>query len=176
MATHRWATWANLLTAFRLASIPATFFAIAFGDWLIAATLFTLAAVSDFYDGQLARRFNQATSFGGLFDHATDALYVTSCCTALATLGLVNPWLCALIPTAFAQYMLDSRALTGRPLRTSLIGRYNGVAYFVLAGTAIGASLLGWQWLLGIVAVAAWLLVATTVVSMLDRLLTLLRG
>ncbi len=175
MAAFRWATWANFLTAFRLASIPPTFFAIAFGDWLIAATLFTLAAVSDYYDGQLARRFGQATPQGGLFDHATDALYVTSACTALATLDLVNPWLCGLIPAAFIQYMLDSRSLAGRPLRTSLIGRYNGVAYFVVAGTAIGAALLDWQWLLPVVAVAAWILVATTVVSMIDRLVTLLR-
>ena len=158
--------------------------------WLAAAVLFTLAAVSDFYDGKLARKYNQASPLGGLLDHGTDALLVTCGNWALAQLGLLPMLLVILIPCAFVQYMLDSKALAGRSLVTSVIGRSNGVAYFVLLGFGIGAHTLIQlsQWLdLPLVVLwelilqpgltwAGWLLVATTVVSMLDRLQMLLRG
>ena len=172
---RQWATWANLLTTLRLCCIPAVYLAISASDWLIAACLFALAAISDYFDGKLARYFKQANPLGGLFDHTTDALFVTVCCAALAQLNLSNPWLPLLIPAAFVQYMLDSRALAGQPLRTSLLGRYNGIAYFVLAGVAIGAGLLSWSWLLAAVPALSWVLCATTVLSMFDRLMLLLR-
>ncbi len=171
-----WFTWANLLTAVRLILILPTCWLILEGNWLGAAVLFFIAAISDYYDGKIARRLAQTSPTGGLFDHATDALYVTTGCWALAQLGLINPILPWLIPAAFIQYMLDSKALAGHTLRMSTLGRYNGVAYFVLVGTGIGLKLLGWDALLPVLTVAAWALAATTIASMLDRALTLLKS
>lgn len=171
----RWLTWANLLTAIRLILIAPTCWLILERYWPGAAVLFTAAAVSDYFDGKLARRFGQTSATGGLFDHATDALYVTAGCWALAEIGLINPLLPWLIPAAFVQYMLDSKALSGRRLRMSALGRYNGIAYFVVVGTGIGLKLLGLDLLEPVLAAGAWLLVATTIVSMLDRLITLVR-
>ena len=59
-------------------------------------------------------------------------------------------------------------------LRTSALGRANGIAYFALVGLCIFSQLppgnpLPINWLIA----AGWLLVATTAVSMLDRLWTL---
>ena len=73
-----------------------------------------------------------------------------------------------LVAVSFAQYALDSRALRGRALRASRLGRYNGIGYFVLVGVAVISAALGlrWQALAGVV---GWLLVATSVLSMLDR-------
>ena len=167
---HPWATWANALTAIRLAFIPAACLATAFGDWWLAAAIFTIATVSDALDGYVARRFNQASPLGGLFDHSTDALYVAGGVYALALNGMVTPWLAPLILIAFAQYMLDSRALAGQPLRASFLGRNNGIAYFVLLGTGIGYQALGLYWLAIVVSIGAWLLVVSTVLSILDRL------
>ncbi len=169
-------TWANLLTAIRLILIVPSCWLIVGGHWLGAAALFTIAAVSDYYDGKIARRLAQTSTQGGLFDHATDALYVTAGCWALAHVGLINPILPWLIPAAFIQYMLDSKALAGHNLRMSTLGRYNGVAYFVIIGTGIGLRLLGWDLLLPVLAVAGWLLAATTVASMLDRAVTLAKS
>ena len=76
--------WANLLTGLRLIVLAPCVVAILQGYWWAAAALFTVAALSDYYDGKLARRFNQTSPFGGLFDHATDALFVTACCWAAA--------------------------------------------------------------------------------------------
>lgn len=157
--------------------------------WWIAALLFTAAVVSDVYDGKLARKYNQVSPLGGLLDHGTDALFVTGGCLALAWLGLVPLLLALLIPSAFIQYMLDSKALAGKSLRTSRLGKSNGVAYFALVGTAIGAHtlmqinlLLGlpllplWEYIIepGL-QIAAWILIVSTIISMLDRLTTLVR-
>ncbi|MEQ8689722.1 MAG: CDP-alcohol phosphatidyltransferase family protein [Pseudomonadales bacterium] len=170
-----WATWANLLTAVRGATIPAICLSITFADWWLAAALFAFAVVTDIYDGRLARHFNQASALGGVFDHTTDAIFVAACCAALAASGLITPLLWPLILISFTQYVLDSRALAGQPLRASFIGRSNGIAYFALVGTAIGAQALQFEWLLLPVALVAWLLVVTTLISMVDRAVALLR-
>lgn len=174
--TGPWVTWANLLTLLRLASIPSVVLAIVYLDWTLAAWLFALAIASDILDGRLARRFNQASTLGGLLDHLTDALYVAACTWALAELNLVNPWLAPFILLAFTQYMLDSSALSGKSLRASLLGRYNGIAYYVLVGFGIGAHVTGWLWLIEPVAWASWVLLFSTFVSMGDRGLALLRS
>ncbi|MFT7653736.1 MAG: phosphatidylglycerophosphate synthase [Limisphaerales bacterium] len=170
-----WVTWANLLTALRFAFIPGTALAVLFADWSVAAVLFILAVVSDVYDGRLARRFNQQTRFGGIFDHTTDALFVAACCAALAAQGLINPYLWPLILLSFTQYVFDSKVLAGQPLKASIIGRSNGIAYYALAGTAIGAQVLNFTYLMPLVAVTAWLLVLTSLISMTDRALALWR-
>ncbi len=175
MTQQQWFTWANLLTLVRVATLLPLVYSMLHGLWLWAAVLFTIAVVTDVYDGKLARRLQQTSPLGGLFDHATDALFVTLGCWALAHISLINSILPWLIPAAFVQYMLDSKALSGVALRMSAIGRSNGVAYYVLLGTGIGAELLGWTWLRWPIAVFGWVLVVTTLASMLDRAITLVR-
>jgi CDP-diacylglycerol--glycerol-3-phosphate 3-phosphatidyltransferase len=165
-------TWANLLTSCRLALVPLCAFAIVAGDWQRAAVTFAIAVGTDLLDGPVARRLGQSTPLGGLFDHATDATFVATVMGACAVIGIV-PWLLPLcIVAAFLQYAIDSRALTGRTLRASSLGRWNGVAYFVLAGFVIGTRALLPRWSLDTLWTAlAWLLVASTLVSMADRAL-----
>lgn len=164
-----WATWANLLTALRLASIGPCAYGVWSENWWLAAVCFSLAAISDFFDGWLARRYQQASSLGGLFDHATDAVFVTVVLAALS--GSAVPWILpVLIPLAFVQYMLDSRTLSGQKLRTSWLGRNNGIGYFVLAGIPIIRNALGLGWPTDFsVSLFSWLLVVSTGVSMIDR-------
>ena len=145
--------------------------AISIGAWRLAGGIFVLAVVSDILDGVVARRLDESSPLGGLLDHASDACFVTVALATLAFIGLAPAWLPLLVAASFIQYVLDSKALAGRQLRASMIGRNNGVAYFVAVGIpVIGNALdLDWppvEWVLGF----GWLLVATTVVSMLDRL------
>ena len=171
-----WLTWANGLTLLRLIAIGPTAWAILSGNWLLAAALFVLAAISDLADGPVARRFNHASPFGGLFDHGTDALFVSTTLGALAAAGYLNPYLPVLVALAFIQYMFDSKALAGAELRTSILGRNNGIAYFVMVGIPVIREALGLQWPpLSWISVLAWLLVLSTAASMLDRAITLIR-
>lgn len=165
-----WVTWANLLTLSRLCLAIPCALAILGGAWLLAASLFALAVLSDLLDGPLARRFEQATPLGGLIDHATDAWFVTIVLAALACNGPL-PWLLpVLVVAAFCQYMLDSRALQGQQLRASWLGRLNGIGYFVIAGAPILHRLIDPDWPADRLWVTlAWLLVLSTLVSMANR-------
>jgi phosphatidylglycerophosphate synthase len=83
--------------------------------------------------------------------------------------------LVCIIPAAFIQYMLDSKALAGQPLKASSLGKYNGISYFVFAGfpvmqLALGITLIPFDWFVWI----GWGLVVTSAISMVDRIITLL--
>jgi cardiolipin synthase (CMP-forming) len=168
---YMWLTWANGVTAVRaLLAVPCALL-VADERWALAALLLTLAIVSDLLDGPLARRFGQASPLGGLFDHATDAAFVVLLLLALAVIGTV-PWLLPLLVTAsFIQYVADSRALRGGRLRASWLGRVNGIAYFVVAAAPVYRGALDLPWPSDAVVIGlAWLLVLSTIASMLDRL------
>src|SRR5271157_1148995 len=166
----RWLTLANFFTLLRLAAAPLLALAVWRGSTLAAAALFWGAVASDFADGRIARSRGEASSLGGLLDHATDATFVSLGLFSFAAKGALSFLLPILIALAFAQYAGDSRALKGRPLRTSLLGRWNGIGYFVLLGTPITRDLLGFTWPGdGLVSALGWILVATTLASMVDR-------
>ncbi|MDZ7686006.1 MAG: CDP-alcohol phosphatidyltransferase family protein [Gammaproteobacteria bacterium] len=169
-------TLPNALSASRLLLAPLCFTAVTHERWIVAAALLFLAITTDVIDGRLARRRGLVTSFGGLLDHGSDAFFVTLTLAALAVVGLV-PWLLPLlVAAAFAQYVLDSRALAGQPLRASRLGRYNGIAYFVLAGAPVVHAALGLELLpAGLFYALGWVLVATTITSMADRVIALFR-
>jgi len=70
---------ANILTLFRIAAIPVV--VICFYSQMpnarpIAAILFGIAAVTDFIDGWVARRYGQTSRFGEFLDPVADKLMV----------------------------------------------------------------------------------------------------
>ena len=168
-------SWANLLTLLRLLFIPLLVWLIINERWWLAAAMLFIAILSDIFDGKIARKMNQATAFGGLFDHATDAILVSAASWALAQLGLINGLLWVLILLAFTQYTLDSKALSGQILRSSKLGRYNGIAYFALICLCVAFQCFPLQILNPVLSWVAWTLVATSLLSMGDRLYSLVR-
>ena len=173
--SSRWWTRANALTGLRLLSAPLLAGAVLMGAHGVALALFVLAVASDLLDGRVARHYGEASPLGGTLDHTTDALFVSLGLLAVAATGETTFLLPPLIGLAFAQYALDSRALSGRPLRASALGRWNGIAYFVLLGIPVVRDGLGIGWPPSVlVGAIAWALVATTLVSMATRLQALL--
>ena len=159
--------WAHILTASRLLLAIPTAWSIIEQHWWLAAFCFTAAAISDFMDGRVARAQGSQSNFGGLFDHATDAIFVAATLAACANQSWVSPWLPMLVVAAFVQYSLDSKALAGAQLRANWLGRSNGIAYFVMVGISIGFALLALPKSLPML--LSWLLSATTLISMLNR-------
>jgi len=84
---------ATKLTVARVAAIP--FFMVAFfyrapgsaleGDWgkAIATLIFIIAAITDYYDGYLARKYQQVTTFGRFMDPIADKLLVSTALIAM---------------------------------------------------------------------------------------------
>ena len=71
----------NLLTLFRIAAIPgivALFFLESDLGKYLACGLFGIAAITDFFDGYLARAYGQQSSFGQFLDPIADKLLVSA--------------------------------------------------------------------------------------------------
>lgn len=140
------------------------------GSAALAGLVLAAAITTDLLDGLLARRRGTATAAGGVFDHTADCLFVTTGLAAGALRGAF-PWvLPLLVAAAFTQYVADSYwGHRGHALRTSSLGRRNGILYFApLVGDVLVR--LGLPALGPVVTVLAWALVVSTVVSMGERL------
>lgn len=96
--TDRWLTTPNVLTVVRIVLTP-VFLALIFADsWyfkISALMVFTVASLTDFYDGRIARRDGTITSFGRFMDPLADKLLVSSALIAFVMLGMVEAWLIA---------------------------------------------------------------------------------
>ena len=161
---------ANGLTALRLLIAPALVLAIVRDASMAATLLFFLAVATDVADGYLARRWGTASARGALFDHAVDAIFVTAGTSALAWVGALPVLLPPAIAIAFLQYALDSRILASRARRPSQLGRWNGVAYYVVVAVPLVRDALGLSWPgPELLRLAGWLLLASTGVSVAER-------
>ena len=83
----------NILTLIRMILIPifVMFYFINIPNWNIwAAIIFIVAAVTDWLDGYLARKHNQVTNFGKLWDPIADKLLVTAALLMLMAWGKVG--------------------------------------------------------------------------------------
>jgi cardiolipin synthase len=83
----------NLLTLFRIVAIPgivALFYLESdLGKWL-ACGLFSIAAVTDFLDGYLARTYSQQSAFGRFLDPVADKLLVAAALLLLTGFGQIS--------------------------------------------------------------------------------------
>lgn len=63
----------------------------------IAAGIFALAALTDKFDGYVARKFNQITNFGKFMDPLVDKIMVSSALIALVQMGRIQSWIVVVI-------------------------------------------------------------------------------
>ena len=86
----------NVLTILRLLLIPVfviVFFSTPHDRNKIAAlVIFAAASITDLFDGMLARKLNQITDFGKLFDPLADKVMVVTAMVCQALIG-VFPWI-----------------------------------------------------------------------------------
>ena len=175
---------ANALTAIRLALVLPSAAAFARPELLapsVVLCLLSLAIATDYLDGPVARATGTASAKGQLFDHGTDCLFVTAGLTGAAMTGLVTPLLPVLIPVAFGQYVVDSYVWhRQRQLRASVLGRWNGILYFVplvlIAASRLHPLRGAAMFLLTAAGVLGYVLVASTVASVIDRATTPFRS
>ena len=167
-------TLANSLSLSRLIIAPIIACNILSDWWLTASFFLLLAILSDLLDGPIARKKGQETSSGGLLDHSCDALLVAVLLFVLNQTHGIPVLLPLLVLGSFLQYVLDSKALSGHNLRTSFLGRSNGIAYYVLVSICIFSEAVGIDLPDKFFIICAWILISSTLVSMSERLWTLL--
>jgi len=112
----------NLLTYGRIVAVPLIvlcFFIEGkldgndFARWL-ALALFTIASITDFFDGYLARIWHQSSALGRMLDPIADKLLVAACLLLLAADGTIADW------TIWAAIIILSREILVSGLREYL--------------------------------------------------------
>ncbi len=111
----------NTLTLLRVAIIPVVVVLLIIAEtdavrWW-AFYLFVVSAVTDYFDGWLARKLNQESDFGRLFDPIADKLLVVAVYFALVDTGIIAGW------NVVAVILIVSRELLVSALREFLAAR-----------------------------------------------------
>lgn len=111
----------NILTLLRVALIPIIVVLMIIGDsdtarWW-AFYLFVASALTDYFDGWLARKLKQESDFGRLFDPIADKLLVVAIYFVLVNDDIIAGW------NVLAVILIVSRELLVSALREFLAGR-----------------------------------------------------
>jgi CDP-diacylglycerol--glycerol-3-phosphate 3-phosphatidyltransferase len=144
----------NSLALIRLFLAPLMFLLLVnrnlFGDihysWLdyMAAFIFVIASATDFFDGYIARKFNQITPLGKILDPLADKMLTLAGFLGLMMLDRASEW---------AIYLILTRELFITGLRVSAVGQnmdisasFTGKLKTVVQMIAIGFLLMEWHY------------------------------
>ena len=82
----------NALTSYRIACIPLVLYAYAQSLHGFAIAVLAASLLTDFLDGQIARRWNQESPFGALLDPVADKFVVIAFVSYAWTMGACPTW------------------------------------------------------------------------------------
>jgi CDP-diacylglycerol--glycerol-3-phosphate 3-phosphatidyltransferase len=126
--------WANRLTLSRLL-LTVVFVMALNSSWQYARTaalvIFLIAGVTDFVDGEIARRYGSITNFGKLMDPLVDKIMMAAAFISLVPLKAIPAWAAT---TVVARDFL----ITGLRMMASAQGR-------VLPAERLGKQKTSWQ-------------------------------
>jgi len=126
--------WANRITLSRLA-LTVLFVVSLNSSWQYARTtalgIFLIAGLTDFIDGEIARRYGIITNFGKLMDPLVDKIMLAAAFISLVPLKAVPAWAAT---TVVARDFL----ITGLRLMASAKGR-------ILPAESLGKQKTSWQ-------------------------------
>jgi len=136
----------NSLTLSRIFLVPLLLVVLLTGSFpnreFWGLVVFLAAAATDYFDGYLARRRQQVTNFGKLFDPLADKLLISSCLIALVQLEAAPAWIVVVIVgREFAITGLRSMvAINGITVAASSLGKLKMVSQVVCCGFLIVAN------------------------------------
>src|SRR5215469_11079666 len=126
--------WANRLTLSRLL-LTILFVAALSSSWPYARTtaliVFLLAGLTDFIDGEIARRYGTVTNFGKLMDPLVDKIMMAAAFISLVPLKAVPAW-------AATAVVARDFLITGLRLMASAKGK-------ILPAEKLGKQKTSWQ-------------------------------
>ncbi len=154
----------NLLTYARIAAVPAIAACLLLlqGDlaWWSALVIFAAAAITDYFDGMLARSWNQQSQLGRMLDPIADKLLVGVVLLLLVAKQVIAGW------SIWAAVLILSREILVSGLREFLaeldvkvlvtnLAKWKTAVQLVALGALLaaplGESVVSGPWLLGIV-------------------------
>ena len=163
----------NMITAFRIVLVP-VFLVFLLVDsiqsFLWALIIFSLASITDFLDGYIARKYHLITKLGKLIDPLADKILTASAFVALAYLHLINPWIViAIISREFIVSVFRAVAASeGKVIAASVYGKFKTVFQM---STIISILLIPyWSWIkvINLDVILAYITLVITIVSAVD--------
>lgn len=126
----------NALTALRIFLVPwlvVLLLTRTEWGWLLGLIVFTVAVLTDYFDGWLARRRNEQTKLGAMLDPLADKLLISAMFISLIELDMAPAWIVAVIVgREFAVTWLRSDALArGTVISASGAGKAKTVSQIV---------------------------------------------
>ena len=152
----------NLLAFSRLLLAPVMFIFLVNQDasifegihksWLnyFAGFIFVLASATDFFDGYIARTFDQVTTLGKILDPLADKMLTLAGFLGLMMIGTASPWAIYLIITRelFITGLRVSAVAEGIDISASFMGKIKTVVQMIAIGFLlmnwVGANILLW--------------------------------
>lgn len=157
-------TLPNVLTVGRIVAVPAiAVFAVVDVTGIWAAAAFAVAAATDWLDGYLARRLNQTSDFGAMFDPIADKLLVGVVLGLLLWNGALPGWhlapaLAILGREFFVSGLRESMAATNAPrIPSSFAAKAKTTAQMAALFFLLLGGLAGPDWVHGAGLVLLWL-------------------
>ena len=155
--------WPNRLSLIRIASVPfITLLLVLNGPaWTgyVALFWFILAAITDFVDGHIARKYNLVTNFGKFIDPVADKLLVLSTLVMLSWHKLLPAWIVVVV--LFRELAVDGLRLVaveqGHVIAAGKLGKIKTCVQIAL----VIAHLVYYVQFPGLCIAAGWLLVPT---------------
>ena len=124
----------NKLTLLRITLVPVCLLLAGYDQYIPAAVVFVLAAVTDALDGRIARKKHLITNFGKFADPIADKILVLSMMIVLCHEGLLPVWLPVIL--VFRERMVDGLRMVaaeqGRVIAAGWSGKVKTVSQMVL--------------------------------------------
>ncbi|MEN3042127.1 MAG: CDP-diacylglycerol--glycerol-3-phosphate 3-phosphatidyltransferase [Fervidobacterium sp.] len=134
--------------------------------FIVAFVLFLLSALSDYFDGYIARKTKQVTNLGKVLDQMSDKILITSVLVVFVEFGYVPGWLVVLI--IFRDTLVSIvRMLAsghGSVIAANFFGKLKTILQMVLS-IGLYIEILGFSQLDLINAVFVYAVAITTVLS-----------
>ncbi|MDR1977087.1 MAG: CDP-diacylglycerol--glycerol-3-phosphate 3-phosphatidyltransferase [Campylobacteraceae bacterium] len=136
-----------------------------------AAVLFVLAATTDFFDGFIARAWNQKTTLGGILDPLADKMLTLAAFLGLMLLSRASPWIIylILIREFFITGLRVAAASEGKEVIASMSGKVKTVFQMI----AVGFLIMDWRPLGDIL---LWIALILTLYSGFEYILNYTKG
>ncbi|MFY2858898.1 CDP-diacylglycerol--glycerol-3-phosphate 3-phosphatidyltransferase [Mycobacterium sp. THU-M104] len=175
----RIANLANVLTGLRLLLVPVFLLVLFLGDGhqtvgrVVAFGIFAVAAITDRFDGLLARNYGMATEFGAFVDPVADKTLIGSALIALSMLGDLPWWVTVVIMTREIGVTLLRLAVIRRGV---IPASWGGKLKTVVQAVAIGLFVLPLSGPFRVVAAAVMAAaIVLTVVTGIDYVISSVR-
>jgi len=136
------------------------------GMRILATVVFVIAALTDFADGYLARRWQLTSTLGAFLDTVADKILVAGALLALTEIGTVSAWVSfIIIGREIAIMGLRSvAALDQGTVPPSMWGKSKAALQF----TAISFAILRLDIIIGPWRLDAWLMAAAVIVTVIS--------